>query len=181
MCVYIYIYIYVSLSLYIFIHPWFLERSENHEQHRGSSLPWLRSGRAQTNLLKHLASRDGDRIMLIYIYIYMYVCIYIYIYIYDIVGPGNSLDVTVAFPSLTFPLRFRYVSVAFPLRFRSRFRCASVGQAPARRKLPKNSLHIGSEAKPVLAQWLRPRLVTCGLGFAPRGLRFQASPPTCCQ
>ena len=46
-------------------------------------------------------------------------------YIY-LVGPGNSLGVSVAFPSFTFPLRFRCVSVAFPLRFRQRFRHVSV-------------------------------------------------------
>ena len=34
------------------------------------------------------------------------VYIYIYINIY-LVGPGNSLGVSVAFSSLTFPLRFR--------------------------------------------------------------------------
>ena len=43
-----------------------------------------------------------------------------------LVGPGNSLGVSVALPSFTFPLRFRhcfhYVSLAFP----SRFRCVSV-------------------------------------------------------
>ena len=32
-----------------------------------------------------------------------------------LVGPGNSLGVSVAFPSFTFPLRFRHVSVTFPL------------------------------------------------------------------
>ena len=67
--------------------------------------------------------------------------IYIYIYI-NLVGPGNSLGVSVALPSFTFPSgfrqvsvtfpstfppRFRNVSLAFPLRFRSRFRCASLG------------------------------------------------------
>ena len=41
-------------------------------------------------------------------------------------GPGNSLGVSFAFPSFTFPLRFRRVSVTFPSTFPSRFRRVSV-------------------------------------------------------
>ena len=69
----------------------------------------------------------------------MYIYIYIYRYIY-LVGPGNFLGVSVAFPSFTFPLCFRCVSVTFPStfpsRFRRRFHCVSVGQLPARQMLP---------------------------------------------
>ena len=54
-------------------------------------------------------------------------------YIY-LVGPGNSLGVSVAFPSFTFPLRFRQrfhcvsvnVSVTFPSTFPLRFHWAGV-------------------------------------------------------
>ena len=67
----------------------------------------------------------------IYLSLSLYICIHIYL-----VGPGNSLGVSVAFPSLTFPLRFRCVSITFPStfpsRFRRRFHCVSVGQLPAR-------------------------------------------------
>ena len=49
-------------------------------------------------------------------------------------GPGNSLDVSVAFPSLTFPSRFRYVSVrvsvAFPLLFRRVSVAFPLGKCP---------------------------------------------------
>ena len=41
-------------------------------------------------------------------------------------GPGNSLGVSVAFPSFTFPSRFRYVSVNVSTTFPSRFRRVSV-------------------------------------------------------
>ena len=123
-------------------------------------------------------------------YVCMYVCIPMHIYIYIhmyLVGPGNSLGVSVAFPSFTFPSRFRYVSVsvsvtfpprfrhvsiAFPLRFRSRFHCASVGQAPARRKLPpKNSpsivvlLNAGGRADP------KPQLIGTIAPTSSRNLR----------
>ena len=81
--------------------------------------------------------------MCIYIYIYTYVHIsfslslYIYIYLYTCF-PGNSLDVSVAFPSFTFPLRFCHVSVAFPSAFPSRFRRISVtfSSTPPLRKCP---------------------------------------------
>ena len=53
----------------------------------------------------------------------------------NLVGPGNSLDVSVTFPAVTFPLRFRHVSVAFPstfpFRFRQRFRRVSVNVSVA--------------------------------------------------
>ena len=73
-----------------------------------------------------------------------------------VVGPGNSRGVSVALPSSTFPSRFRHVS--------------------SERGRPSKS-----ETKTVLAQWLRPRLVTCGLGFDPGGRRSQARPPICRQ
>ena len=38
-----------------------------------------------------------------------------------LVGPGNSLGVSVVLPSFTFPLRFRCVSVTFPSTFPSTF------------------------------------------------------------
>ena len=128
-------------------------------------------------------------------------------------GPGNSLGVSVAFPSFTFPSRFRYVSVKvstafsvafpFPSTFPSRFRRVSVAvpfafplrfrwaSACPRETTPqKLAQHCGaaargrpsrSETKTVLAQWLRPRLVTCGLGFDLGCRRFEACPPICCQ
>ena len=76
----------------------------------------------------------------------IYIYIYIYISLYTLSGPWKLSGRFVAFPSFTFPLRFRhvsnqrfrYVSVVFPLRFRSRFRCASIGHALARQKLKKN-------------------------------------------
>ena len=83
----------------------------------------------------------------IYIYIYLYTHVYmhmhltIYIYIISLVGPGNSLDVSVSFPSVTFPSAF---PSGFPttFRFRRRFRHVSVAQACARRKLSGNSLNV---------------------------------------
>ena len=96
----------------------------------------------------------------------MYVCVYIYIYIYIytyahvymcLVGPGNSLDVSVTFPSFTFPLRFHHVSVtfpsAFPLRVRHvsgalqstfplRFRWASACQTGIAQKLAQHMFAI---------------------------------------
>ena len=62
----------------------------------------------------------------VYMYTHMHVYIYIYIYIYTyLVGPGNSLDGSVAFQSVTFPLRFRQrfrnVSVVHVQRFRQKF------------------------------------------------------------
>ena len=69
-------------------------------------------------------------------------------------GPGSSLGVSVAFPSFTFPLRFRHVSVnvsatflprfrrvsiAFPFAFPLRFRWASVCPTET---TPKNSPNI---------------------------------------
>ena len=78
----------------------------------------------------------------IYIYMYVYVCVYIYICIcicIYLLGPGNSLGVSIAFPSFTFPFR-RCVSVTFPSTFpsriRRRFHCISVGQLPARQIVP---------------------------------------------
>ena len=44
----------------------------------------------------------------------------------NLVGPGNSLGVSVALPSFTFPLRFRCVSVTFPSTFPLRFHWAGV-------------------------------------------------------
>ena len=112
----------------------------------------------------------------------------------SLVGPGNSLGVSVAFPSFTFPLRFRHVSVtfpsvsvsvsvtfpprfrhvsiAFPLRFHSRFCCASVGDLAQHGGADERGQPSRSEARTFLAQWLRPRLVTCGLGFDPGGSTF---------
>ena len=70
----------------------------------------------------------------------LYICIYTHIYIH-LVGPGNSLGVSVAFPSFTFPLRFRYVSVnvsvAFPSTFPSRFRWAIACPTNAALKFPQ--------------------------------------------
>ena len=43
-----------------------------------------------------------------------------------LVGPGNSLDVSVALPSFAFPLRFCRVSVNVSVTFPSRFCCVSV-------------------------------------------------------
>ena len=48
-----------------------------------------------------------------------------------LVGPGNSLDVSVTFPSFTFPLRFRNVSVSVSVTFPSPFRRASVNVSVA--------------------------------------------------
>ena len=109
-------------------------------------------------------------------------CVYMYIYIYiNLVGPGNSLDVSII--SVTFPSRFCYVSVnfsaAFPARFRQRFRRVFVRRLVPDGNCPTN--HAGylfgcffgqrrpseAQAKPILAQWFRPRLSTCGLGFEP--------------
>jgi hypothetical protein len=43
-----------------------------------------------------------------------------------LVGLGNSLDVSITFPSIMFPLRFRYASITFPKRFQQRFLQLSV-------------------------------------------------------
>ena len=97
--------------------------------------------------------------------------------------------VSLTFPS-TLPPRFRHVCVAFPLRFRSRFRFRWASACPTETTPRKLAQHCGatalgrpsrSETKTALAQWLRPRLVTCGLGFDPGGRRFEACPPICCQ
>ena len=136
------------------------------------------------------------------VYVYIYIYIYINVYNVYLVSPGNSLDVSVAFPSFAFPsfsfrrvsvpfpsafpLRFRCVSVAFPLRFRSHFRCAQFRWASARptETTQQPSQHLGSvergrpsksHARPVVAQWFRPRLATCGLGFGPGCRSFRSA------
>ena len=141
----------------------------------------------------------------IYIYIYTLIYIYIYIYIHTFSGPwklsGRVRYVSVMHVSVTFPSRFRYVSINVSVTFPSRFRCVSgrVSAAlPLGKRLPDGNypktrltlcLYVclkcgwasGSEAKPVFAQWFRPRLVTCGLGFDPGGRGFQVCPPICFQ
>ena len=97
-----------------------------------------------------------------YIYIYIFIeregYIYIYIYICILSGPwrlsGRFRYVSVIHVSVAFLSRFRNVSVtdsvAFPLHFRSRFRCASVGQAPARQKLSRKLAGGRADPKPSL-------------------------------
>ena len=150
----------------------------------------------------------------IYTYIYIYVNTYIYIYMYRerekeiwlptcvqiyLVGPGNSLDVSVAFPSFTFPSRFLYVSVSVSVTFPSRFRRVSVAfpfAFPLRfcwasaRPTGTTQQRVGaiecgrpskSQAGPVLVHWPRPRLATCDLGLDPGGRRFRSASPICCR
>ena len=92
--------------------------------------------------------------------------IYIYIIIYNLVGPGNSLDVSETFPSFTFPsrflrvsaafqsafpLRFRHASGAFPSTFPLRFRWASACQTEVTQKLAQHIfvfLATGGRANP---------------------------------
>ena len=86
-------------------------------------------------------------------------------------GPGNSLDVSVTFPSFKFPSRFRSVSVTFPSTFPSRFRRVSAGFPST---FPsKWAAEQTQNQKPVSAQWFRPRLWTRGLGVDPGGRRFR--------
>ena len=98
-----------------------------------------------------------------YTYMYTYVCVYIYIYTHVyLVGPGNSLDVSAAFP-----LRFHHVSINVSATFPSCFPCVSVRASaalPLGRRLPD-----GNYPKKLAPHWLRSQ--TCFGAVAPTSSR----------
>ena len=126
-------------------------------------------------------------------YVYIYIYIYTYICLYILSGPwklfGRFRYVSAIRVCVSFPLRFRYVPINVSVTFPSRFRRVSVRVSvalPLGRCLPDGNhqktlanicvlLNPSGRANPhpksALAQWFRPRLATCCLGFDPRGQR----------